>query len=158
MAKTSLPRFMNKESQSTIDFSTSSPATPSSSANAKSSQSLTDKLKAMLGLSTKTVSTLPLSIEDELVLFNQAIQSFRRDFSSFWIEYRDKFSRLYRVALRVNIIPATSVASESVFSVAGYVARKQRASLSSTSLRELMVLKESHRLDSLRSISHDSVN
>lgn len=149
---------MKKESQFITDFSTSTPVAQPSSAIGKSRSSLTDRLKIMLGMSTNDISTKPLSAEEELVLFNQAIHSFRGDFACFWLEHREKFARLYRIALRVNIIPATSVASESTFSVAGYVARKQRASLSSTSLRQLMVLKESYRLNDLRSIHHDSIH
>ena len=91
-----------------------------------------------------------LSTEEELVLCIQAIESSKSDFSSFWLQHRARFTRLYNVARRANIILATSVPNETIFSIAGFVARKQRSSLSSRSLRYLMVLKESHRLDDLR--------
>ena len=148
VAKAILPNLMKKESQSIITSSTATCSTIT-----KSNQTLTDKLKIMVGMSTNMKQSRLLTVEDELTLFTQAIQSFKGDFSSFWLQYRERFSRLYRVAQRVNIIPATSVPSESVFSISGFVARKQRCSLSSTSLRHLMVLKESHRLDALRAIS-----
>jgi hypothetical protein len=147
-AKAILPNLMKKESQAINSSSTST-----CSAVTKANQTLTDKLKIMVGMSTNMRQSRLLTIEDELTLFTQAIQSFKGNFSSFWLQYRERFSRLYRVAQRVNIIPATSVPSESVFSISGFVARKQRTSLSSTSLRHLMVLKESHRLDALRAIS-----
>ncbi|CAF3985596.1 unnamed protein product [Rotaria sp. Silwood1] len=151
-AKTILPGLMKNVSQSIGNSSIST-----SSIVTKTKQTLTDKLKNMVGISTNVKLSSSLTIEHELVLFSQAIQSFESDFSSFWLQYRDRFSRLYRIALRVSIIPATSVPSESIFSVAGYVARKQRASLSSKSLRHLMVLKERHRLDALRTISDNSM-
>lgn len=119
-----------------------------------SKQTLTDKLMTMVGMPTSTSSSDKiLSIDDEIVLFCQSIQRFKGDFSSFWVQQRSRFTRLHQIAQRVNIIPATSVASESVFSIAGFVARKQRTSLTSNSLRYLMVLKESRNLDALRPTS-----
>jgi hypothetical protein len=147
-AKRILPILMKKESQPIVSPPFCSPAS-----SVRSSQVLTDKLKIMVGMSTSTKQSRPLAIDEELVLFSQSIQSFNGDFSSFWINHRARFSRLYRVAQRINIIAATSVPSESIFSIAGFIARKQRTSLSSSSLRYLMVLKESHRLDGLRTKS-----
>jgi hypothetical protein len=135
-----------------LEFVGSSSSTTSSIVT-KTSQTLTDRLKIMVGMSINVKPSKSLTVEDELILFTQAIQSYKGDFASFWLQYKERFSRLYHVALRVNIIPATSVPSESIFSIAGYVARKQRTSLSSKSLRHLMVLKESHRLDTLRTMS-----
>ncbi|CAF0917002.1 unnamed protein product [Adineta steineri] len=152
-AKAILPTYMKKESQFIVESTTSTP-----SAINKSSQSLTEKLKMMVGISTTVRTTRPPSIDDEIVLFIQAIQAFSGSFSTFWLQYRGRFTRLYRVALRVNIIPATSVPSETIFSIAGFISRKQRSSLSSTSLRHLMVLKESHKLEQLRAISRNSTH
>ena len=126
-------------------------SSPSASSITKTSQSLTEKLKIMVGMPTNEKSSKSITTEDEIVLFSQAVQFYKGDFSSFWLQHCERFPRLFRVAQRVNIIPATSVPSESVFSVAGYIQRKQRTSLSSKSLRYLMVLKESYRLDELRS-------
>ena len=146
IAKKILPNMMKKEVQPII----SSPVS-SNTSSVHSTQTLTERLMTMVGMPTPTApSTRLLSIEDELTLFTQSIQMFKGNFSSFWIHHRSRFTRLYRVAQRVNIIPATSVASESTFSIAGFVARKQRSSLTSNSLRYLMVLKESRRLDALR--------
>jgi hypothetical protein len=139
-----------------IQFNVGSSSSPASTVT-KTTQTLTDKLKIMVGMSTSMKTSKSLTIEEELVLFTQAIHSFKGDFASFWLQNRERFTRLYRVAQRVNIVAATSVASESVFSIAGFVARKQRTSLSSKSLRHLMVLKESHRLDALRTISRNPV-
>ncbi|CAF1488902.1 unnamed protein product [Adineta ricciae] len=148
--KAILPAYMRKEAQYTIQSTTSTPVVIH-----KPAQSLTEKLKMMVGISTTVRATRPPSVEDEIILFNQAIQSYNGSFSAFWLQFRDQFPRLYRVALRVNIIPATSVPSETIFSIAGFISRKQRSSLSSTSLRHLMVLKESHKLEQLRNISRN---
>ena len=144
---------MKKESQPLVSPHVSSPST-----SIRSSQALNDKLKIMVGMPMSTKPSRPLTIDEELVLFSQSIQSFNGDFSSFWINHRARFSRLYRIAQRINIIAATSVPSESIFSIAGFIARKQRTSLSSSSLRHLMVLKESHRLDGLRTKSLSQIN
>ena len=142
-AKRILPNLMKNETALTIN------STPQTSTVVKATATLTDKLKILVGMSVSAESSKLLTIDDELTLFTQAIQSYKGEFASFWIQYRERFSRLYNVARRINIVSATSVPSESIFSIAGYVARKQRVSLSSTSLRYSMVLKESHRLDAL---------
>ena len=41
-----------------------------------------------------------------------------------------------------NIIPASSIASESLFSIAGYVKRKHRSFLASNTLRYTMILRD----------------
>jgi hypothetical protein len=48
-------------------------------------------------------------------------------------------------------IPATSVASESAFSVAGYVMRKNRCSLAASTLKKTMILKNFQKLEKLMS-------
>ncbi|CAF1663993.1 unnamed protein product [Rotaria magnacalcarata] len=152
-AKAILPNFMKKESQFIGSSSTSTYSTGN-----KRNQTLTDKLRIMLGMSTNVKQTRTLSADDELVLFTQLIRSYKSNFSTFWTQYRERFPCFYRVVQRVNIIAVTSVPSESIFLVAGYVTRKQRTSLSSTSLRHLIVLKESYRLEELQTISRRSMN
>jgi hAT family C-terminal dimerisation region len=145
--------LLKKELQPVINYST-----PTLSNSTKTTQRLTDKLKIMVGMSTTIKQSKSLTIDDELVLFTQTIQSYKNDFAPFWIQHRQRFSRMYKVARRVNIIPATSVPSEFVFSIAGCVARMQRSSLSSVSLRYLMVLKQSYRVDALRAKSSVSIH
>ena len=145
IAKKLIPNLMKKEVQPT-EYSISSNTTSS-----LSTLTLTERLMTMVGMTTTRAPLARLlTVEDELTLFIQSIQLFKGNFSSFWTAHRHRFTRLYRVAQRINIVPATSVASESIFSIAGFVTRKQRSSLTSTSLRYLVVLKESHRLDGLR--------
>ncbi|CAF1298723.1 unnamed protein product [Adineta steineri] len=63
------------------------------------------------------------------------------DFQTYWNENKNRLPILSSYARRYNCVPTTSTASESAFSVAGYIDRKQRASLSTTTLRYLMLLK-----------------
>ncbi|CAF0817450.1 unnamed protein product [Rotaria sordida] len=65
-----------------------------------------------------------------------------KDFQTYWNENKTRLPILASYARRYNCAPSTSAASESAFSVAGYVDRKQRASLSTTTLRYLMLLKQ----------------
>jgi len=76
-AKAILPNLMKKESQSIIGSSTSTCSTVT-----KTNQALTDKLKIMIGMSTNMRLSRSLTVEDELILFTQAIQAFKGDFSS----------------------------------------------------------------------------
>ena len=65
-----------------------------------------------------------------------------KDFRTYWNENKNSLPILSSYARRYNCVPTTSTASESAFSIAGYIDRKQRASLSTTTLRYLMLLKE----------------
>ena len=65
-----------------------------------------------------------------------------QEFETFWNEKQTLLPILSSLVRRFSIIPATSVASESAFSLAGYINRKQRCSLSPTTIRYLMVLKK----------------
>ena len=54
-----------------------------------------------------------------------------------------------KVVQRTMNIPGSSVPCESTFSIAGYIRRKERCSLSSAAMRYSMVLKDSARLVAL---------
>jgi hypothetical protein len=71
------------------------------------------------------------------------------DFQRFWIENGKQLPRLANLCRRVNIVPSTSISSESLFSIASFLNRKQRSSLSSQTLRYLLVLKNRHVIDKL---------
>lgn len=119
--------------------------------NASQSSSMIEQLRLIAGSTKITNQPKVWSIEDELTAFNREIQSSIKDFSLFWQKNRHRFPRLFQIARRVNIIPATSVPSESMFSVAGFVSRKQRSALSARTLHHLMVLKEAYKLNDFRS-------
>lgn len=87
------------------------------------------------------VKAKPLTLKQEFSLYVSSSKSLK-DFQTYWNENKSVLPILSSYARRYNCIPTTSVASESAFSVAGYIDRKQRASLSTTTLRYLMLLKQ----------------
>ena len=97
---------------------------------------------------TSAVSKQPITLDEELSLYVDAARS-ATDFQEFWITHEKSLPRLARLVRRTNIIPATSVASEALFSIASFLNRKQRSSLSSRTLRYLLVLKSRHNIDKL---------
>ena len=88
---------------------------------------------------TRTVK--PLSLKEEFSMYMSTYKQ-SKDFEAFWNQKQHMLPILTSFVRRYSVIPATSVASESAFSVAGCVHRKQRSSLSSTTLRYLMLLKK----------------
>lgn len=97
-------------------------------------------MNRLAGISTNQ-STIPsTSVDVEISLFLSAIKT-KSNFKQFWSTHRNSFPRLLTLVYRFCLVPATSVASESAFSIAGFVAGKQRSSLSSRTLRHLLVLK-----------------
>ena len=89
-----------------------------------------------------------MTLDEEISAYVEAAKS-STDFQSFWKQHSKSLPRLAHLVRRVNIIPATSVASESLFSIASFLNRKQRSSLSSRTLRYLLVLKDRHLIDKL---------
>ncbi|CAF4960902.1 unnamed protein product, partial [Rotaria sp. Silwood1] len=121
----------------------------SSISNTKSSLSIMERFKNACNItsatdtltsnSTRTVK--PLSLKEEFSMYMSTYKQ-STDFETFWNQKQYMLPILTSFVRRYSIIPATSVASESAFSVAGYVQRKQRSSLSPTTLRYLMLLKK----------------
>ena len=83
-----------------------------------------------------------LSLKEEISMYLSTCKT-SNDWQGFWNDHHRSMPLLASFVRRYGIIPATSVASESAFSVAGYLHRKQRSSLSPSTLRYLMVLKKS---------------
>ena len=98
--------------------------------------SLTDTIST----SKKHIKSTSLTLKQEFSVYVSTSKS-SRDFQSYWNDKKGALPILSTFTRRYNCIPATSVASESAFSVAGYVDHKQRASLSPKTLRYLMLLK-----------------
>jgi hypothetical protein len=97
--------------------------------------------------STSTSSTLKtLTIDEELSRYIAKATS-GGDFQPFWNTHQSLFPRLAQLVRRYGIVPATSIASEAAFSVAGFIQRKQRSSLSPLTLQYSMVLKDRRRLE-----------
>ena len=87
-----------------------------------------------------------MSLYEETSLYIKEAQS-AADFKSFWVAHTNELPRLSNLIRRVNVIPATSVTSEVVFSVANFLQRKQCSSLSSKTLRYLVVLRNRQVLE-----------
>ncbi|CAF3479145.1 unnamed protein product, partial [Rotaria sp. Silwood2] len=77
-----------------------------------------------------------MSLDEEISSYIKAeLSPTTNNFQDFWTSYCTKLPRLSSLVRRVNVIPATFVTSEALFSVASFLQRKQRASLSSRTLR-----------------------
>ena len=94
------------------------------------------------GLSRIAPPSKELSLKEEISIYVSKCKA-SSDWQGFWNDQQRSMPLLASFVRRYGIIPATSVASESAFSVAGYLQRKQRSSLSPSTLRYLMVLKKS---------------
>ncbi|CAF1634855.1 unnamed protein product [Didymodactylos carnosus] len=70
------------------------------------------------------------------------------DVMLFWQSNIDKIPFLAKLAKRYLATPSTSVPSESAFSMAGYLARKQRARLTPQNLSDSVFLKDKFNADS----------
>ena len=97
------------------------------------------------------VGVKPLSIDEEISFFIKAAQA-ADDFRHFWRVHQSSLPRLASLVRRFNICPATSVASESTFSVAGYLQRKQRSSLSPSAMRYSILLKNKTAINQLKEL------
>jgi hAT family C-terminal dimerisation region len=132
-----------------VPSANSSSATPQLITSVVPSNPL-QKLASICGqtvaLSASAVSTRSMTLDEELCAYVEAAKS-ATDFQSFWKQHSQLLPRLSHLVRRVSFIPATSVASESLFSIASFLNRKQRSSLSSRSLRYLLVWKDRHLLD-----------
>ena len=104
-----------------------------------------DEFYRVCGISLPSnVSTISinkqLSFKEELCHYMSTAGSYS-SFSLYWCQHEPVLPQLSKFVKRFCCIPATSVPSEAAFSVAGHIQRKSRASLSSTALRYLMILR-----------------
>jgi hypothetical protein len=90
---------------------------------------------------TKTDNRKTLTIKEEIKQYNSLVGKCSSKFDVFWSKFANDLPKLSKLVRKYNTILATSVPSESAFSVANYIQRKHRASLSASSLRFCMVLK-----------------
>ena len=98
------------------------------------------------------LSTRPLTIDPEIATFvNLVREDEELEFQSFWKVFSVTVPRLSKIARIYNGAPATSTCLEQMFSVAGAIKNIRRASLSTLSLRSLLMLKNKNNLDKLSS-------
>ena len=107
-----------------------------------------EKLAALCGHTFFWISAnqKSMSFDEERSSYIKSARPFN-NFQEFWVSHDKQLPRLASLVRRVNVIPATSVCSEALFSVGNFLQRKQRSSLSSRTLRYLLVLKNRHLLD-----------
>ncbi|CAF1430507.1 unnamed protein product [Rotaria sordida] len=104
---------------------------------------------------SSSLSSQPLSIDSEIFTFlNLVRENEGVEFQSFWKVNHSSLPRLSQMARIFNVVPATSTYLEQMFSVAGAVKNIRRASLSSLSLRSLIMLRKKKELDKLRAFIH----
>jgi phenylpropionate dioxygenase-like ring-hydroxylating dioxygenase large terminal subunit len=100
------------------------------------------------------LSFQPISVELEMATFLNLIRDNEMtDFQTFWKTHSRTLPRLSQITRRYNVIPATSVYSEQLFSVAGAIKHIRRASMSSLTLRSMMILKKKDNIEKLRPFS-----
>ncbi|CAF1514723.1 unnamed protein product, partial [Didymodactylos carnosus] len=116
----------------------------SSTMTAAAKKTLFDNLSVLCGVkrsngTLRLANKKQLTIDEELCHYVKAVQS-ATDFRQFWLDNELSLPRLAHLVHQYNAVPATSVASESSFSVAGYICRKQRTSLSPKAVQYSMDL------------------
>ena len=72
------------------------------------------------------------------------------NFQTFWKSNYRTLPRLSKLARCYNVIPATSVYVQQAFSIAGAIKNIRRASMSSLTLRSLMIFKKKKDIEKLR--------
>jgi hypothetical protein len=88
------------------------------------------------------------TIREEIAFFSTKCLA-KLDFQTFWKSYSNEIPRLANLNRRFNSIPATSVASESTFSIAGFISRKERSGICSSNLKYSIILRDEDKLHSL---------
>lgn len=89
---------------------------------------------------TTTSTTKAFTIQQEIGYYISSIDK-DTDFEEYWKKNQSYLPILARMVRHYCVMPISSVASESAFSIAGYIQRKQRSSLSPAALRYSMLLR-----------------
>ena len=139
-----------EESQTVSSNSVSSklPSTPPTTTKFKST---IDQFLLACGespISREPIKNGRLTVKEELIIYKERSGTFYRELGTqayaldFWKKHHSDLPILAKLARRFLSIPGTSVPSESAFSISAYVARKERARLSSDNLSYTMFLKD----------------
>jgi len=112
-----------------------------------------DLFLAHCGLTTTTLSITTnyqpqRTGKEELAFYLDRVQHCSR-FEEFWNVYEYDLPLIVALVRAYNMRPASSVASESLFSKAGYIHRKHRSSLRPDALRHTIFLRDRKILDSI---------
>jgi hypothetical protein len=112
-----------------------------------------DAFAKLCGLQTENPTSLKkrqFTIREEISQYTALRLENTNNISDFWRSQQKRLPILASAIRKFCIIPASSVPSESRFSIANYVARKERSNLSSKNLRYLMISKEKSKLESIK--------
>lgn len=108
----------------------------------KAIESFLSNCDAQFSSDSSTIVTKDkFTIQQEIGYYISSIDR-ETEFESFWKSNQYNLPKLTNLVRCYCMMPATSVASESAFSVAGYIQRKNRSSLSPATLRFLMLLRD----------------
>ncbi|CAF1428026.1 unnamed protein product, partial [Rotaria sordida] len=80
------------------------------------------------------------TVKEELCHYLSTVDE-NQTFSQYWNNHKTRLPILSSIVRRYNIISATSISSESTFSISGFIQSKHRASLSPEMLRYSMILR-----------------
>ena len=140
-------------SQSRDNISTQSNQNLLETTNVKAKRAFEiDSFASLCGLqneSENSSETSVFSIKEELAYYYSTRNQNPSDISEYWKINQMKLPLLASAVRKYCIIPATSVPSESKFSIANYIARKERASLSSMNLRFSIILRDKPKFDKI---------
>lgn len=115
----------------------------SSSTSARSSAML-KKFLTKCGVNSSTDTSeqcRSLTIQQEIARMSSLVKD-NHDFSTFWQKNENTMPLLAVQAKKYLAVSATSVPSESAFSISNYILRKNRLSLKSKNLKFCMFLKD----------------
>ena len=149
--------YMQQMDLNVPDMSTfSSSTTLSSNISTVSSNRMLAFKSSIMNIANKKpprpLSFQPITVDLEMAAFLNLIRDNEMiNFHAFWKNNHHTLPRLSQLVRRYNVIPATSVYMEQTFSVAGAIKDVRRASMSSMSLRSLMILKKKMNIEKLRS-------
>lgn len=97
-----------------------------------------------------TNTSVTRTIREEIAYYIDKVKNYM-SFEEFWRSYQFELPCLTSLVRCFNVRPSSSVPSESLFSVAAYVNRKQRSSLSPESLMYSMILRDADIVERLLS-------
>lgn len=107
------------------------------------------KFARMCGYDSQKIQTdKAKTIKDEVNAYRHYLSE-KFLFRDFWEKKMKSLPMLGSIVKEISMIPATSVASESAFSIANYVNRKERSSLSFKQLRYSMLNKDIEKVTQL---------
>ena len=98
-------------------------------------------VKATPSTTTTTTTFRRRSAKEEIAFYVDRVQG-NDSFERFWNRYKNELPGMVDLVRSYNMRPATSVASEQVFSTASYIQRKHRASLAPKALKYTIVLRD----------------